>query len=152
MNARRFSFLSTGVFALLFVCANTVEAQRPIAHVSGGGSAMVENDPNVIANFGVGATLYGNSSARGSFMCMIPEVVIFNGELSGGTLNGDGSVTLTGVASGVEFIDGKPIPYSDCEFEVTMFPGLPGEAYFLLTDCVVTDILHSVIRGHIFIH
>ena len=124
---------------------------RALARVSGGGEAEFVAFPGSTI-FGVGANVYADGSAVGSFMCMIPGVFVIQGQALTGTLNGDGSVTLQGVGAGYDLILGER--FEDCAFEVTLRTGGPGVGGFTYSDCVVpppgdTEI---VIRGHILIH
>ncbi len=102
--------------------------------------------------FGVGANVYDDGSADGSFMCMIPGVFVIEGQALTGTLNPDGSVTLQGVGAGYDLVFGER--FENCPFAVTLWTGGAGVGRFLYNDCVVSppSDAETVIRGHIFIH
>ena len=124
---------------------------RAIARVSGGGEAEFDLFPGSTI-FGVGANVYDDGSAVGSFMCMIPGVFVIEGQALTGTLNPDGSVTLEGVGAGYDLILGER--FEDCAFEVTLWTGGPAVGRFLYNDCVVPPPgdAETVIRGRIFVH
>ncbi len=129
-----------------------VPAQRTkVAHVNGGGEAEFDLFPGSTI-FGVGANVYDDGSAVGSFMCMIPGVFVIQGQALTGTLNPDGSVTLQGVGAGYDLVLGER--FENCPFEVTLWTGGPGVGHFLYNDCVVQPPgdAETVIRGHILVH
>jgi hypothetical protein len=128
------------LLAVALVVAISVSARPAVAgdpeidvRVSGGGVADFQDTPYAVnttgyTDFSVGATVYADGSATGSFVCMIPAVVIISGEVLEGTVNDDGSVTLYGLAHGWDsFIPG---PFTNLPFMVTLREGGPGVGGF----------------------
>jgi hypothetical protein len=101
--------------------------------VQGGGTADFLDTPNAVnttgyTNFSVAATIYGDGAAKGSFICQVPGIVIIAGDVLGGWVNDDGSVTIVGLAHGYDHT--VPLRFTDLPFMVTLREGGPGEGGF----------------------
>lgn len=109
-------------------------------HVTGGGTAAFD-DPRfggLTTDFGIGVAVHPDGSATGAFECIITGVLSLEVMADSGTVNGDGSVTFSGLgvvyfAGGGRFVD---------VFTVTANAGGPGVGTFCLapptfpdTDC-----------------
>lgn len=126
-------------------------AARPLAKVSGGGTASFDDIEGLESQFAIGATIRDDGTAQGRFVCMIVGMVAITGDISNGVLNGDGSVTFSGVGHGIDLTPEFFGPFQGCEFEVTLWPGGPGVGGFVYSDCVVTDDAETVESGTIMI-
>jgi hypothetical protein len=78
-----------------------------VAMVNGGGTADFVATPHSLntsgfTEFSVGVTVYDNGTAHGHFLCTMPSVVTISGDVLTAVANGDGSVTVTGVAHGYD--------------------------------------------------
>lgn len=108
-----------------------------IARVAGGGRADFVPHPKALnstgfTNFSVGVSVYDDGTASGHFVCVIPSVVIISLAVTEGTVNGDGSVTVSGLGHGFDsFIPG---PFKDLPVTVTFREGGPGVGGFDYTD------------------
>ena len=115
-------------------------AKTPTATVNGGGTADFLNIEG-FTDFAIAATVYSDGSAIGHWMCEIPGGVMVAGDISGGIMNPNGSVTVTGVAHGYLHPDlaellGLPAGiYTDCPFKTTLWAGGRGVGKFNYQDC-----------------
>ena len=106
---------------------------KALAMVSGGGTADFVATPNSVntsgfTDFSIAATVYDYGVAKGHFVCMVPAVVTISGDILSGTLNADGSVTLTGLAHGYDHF--FQMAFSDLPFSVRLRAGGPGTGGF----------------------
>lgn len=126
-------------------------AGKPLVTVSGGGTASFDEVPGLESQFAVGATFRDDGSVDGRFVCMITGMVTISGDITDGSVNGDGSVTVSGTALGIDHVPEFFGPFKGCEFEVTLWPGGPGVGAFLYNDCVVPPPgdAETVTSGHI---
>ena len=123
------------VLAAVSLVASPVTAQAAdrIARVTGGGTAdFIDNAPispstSGYTNFSVGVTVYDDGTASGHFMCQIPAIVIISGDVLGGWVNDDGSVTVWGLAHIYDHLYG---PFWDVPFVTTFRAGGPGVGGF----------------------
>ncbi|MEX0714370.1 MAG: hypothetical protein WD278_18685 [Pirellulales bacterium] len=138
------------VFALAGLPA-TAQAAGPQVTVSGGGTASFDFVEGLESQFSVGAVIHDDGSVEGHFMCMIVGIVAISGHVTDGTLNADGSVTLSGVGHGIVLIPEVFGPFEDCPFEVTLWQGGPGVGRFFYSDCVAVGDAETVESGHIMI-
>jgi len=130
----------TGLLAVtLLVAFSTVafpdsaRGADPVAMVVGGGTADFIATPNSVntsgyTNFSIGVTVYDDGTAQGHFVCQVPGIVIISGDVLEGTVNLDGSVTVSGVAHGYDHT--IPLLYTDMPFTVTFRAGGPGVGGF----------------------
>jgi hypothetical protein len=122
----------------IFVTASTsVRAAEPLVTISGGGTASFDDIEGLESQFSVGAVIRDDGTIDGHFMCMIVAVVTVSGDVTGATWNDDGTVTLSGVAHGVEHTPDSHAPFDNCKFNVTLREGGPGVGGFVYQDCVV---------------
>lgn len=117
------AFVAAGVIA---GPSNSATASGPpVANVNGAGALYI---PSIDAEslFGMGV-LIDADGASGHFECHIPGPTgsALAGDVSDGSLNDDGSVTFSGVCFFV--LPGLGI-VPDLPYEVTAYPGGPGEA------------------------
>jgi hypothetical protein len=121
-------------------------------HVGGGGTAAF-TDPRfegLTTQFGIGVTVHADGSATGNFTCVIKGVLALHTMITGGTVNADGSVSLTGVAF-VHFAGGDMMMF-DATLDVRA--GGPGVGEFCLGPPTFpdTDCDHEVVvNGQIMI-
>jgi hypothetical protein len=118
--------------ALLVLPVRSMAAD-PVAMVVGGGTADFQDTPDAVnttgyTNFSVAVTVYSDASASGQFTCQIPGVVIIAGDVLDGWVNGDGSVTIEGLAHGYDHFFGAR--FTDLPFTVTLRAGAPGVGGF----------------------
>jgi hypothetical protein len=103
------NLLTAGVMAALTMTASPaqVDASSAVAMVSGGGTGDFVATPNSVntsgfTDFGIGVTVYADGTAQGHFVCTVPAVVTISGDVLGGSVNTDGSVTVWGRAHGYD--------------------------------------------------
>jgi hypothetical protein len=101
--------------------------------VNGGGTADFVATPNSVntsgyTQFSVSATVYSDGAAAGHFVCQIPAVVIISGDVLGGWVNDDGSVTVVGLAHGYDHF--FQIAFTELPFTATLRAGGPGVGGF----------------------
>ncbi len=106
---------------------------KAVAMVSGGGTADFIATPNSVTTsgytqFSVGVSVYSNGAAQGHFVCMIPAVVTISGDVSAAVVNGDGSVTVSGLGHGYDHFSQSV--FSDLPFTVKLRRGGPGAGGF----------------------
>lgn len=122
--------------------SSTGTRQSPVvAHITGGSTGKFIETPNSlttsgITDFAVNVRIRKNGSASGEFVCAIPNVVVLGGQATNGSLNSDGSVTITGMEYGYDTAAGG---YKDCSFTVTLRAGGPGAGGFDFADCVFPE-------------
>jgi len=126
--------LAAGIFATASTAARAAE---PLVTISGGGTASFDDIEGLESQFSVGAVLRDDGTIEGHFVCMIVAFVTISGDVTDATWNGDGTVTLSGVAHGIEHTPDGPVPFDDCDFNVTLREGGPGVGGFVYQDCVV---------------
>jgi hypothetical protein len=118
------SLFIAGLLATWSVAATSAPLKaKAVAKVSGGGTADFIVTPNSVTtsgftDFSVGVTVYDDGTAQGHFVCMIPAVVTISGDVLTAVVNGDGSVTVTGLGRGYD------------HFSQTAFSDLPFSARF----------------------
>ena len=135
---------------LVVSMSGEVQAGDVLVTVSGGGTADFVEFEGLSTQFSVGAVIREDGSVTGHFTCMMVHVVTISGVVEDAVLNEDGSVTLSGTAHGVDHLFPEK-PFFGCPFEVTLFEGGPGVGGFIYSDCVVTDDIEVVRKGHIMI-
>lgn len=136
----------------------TASAQQPEVSISGGGMAVFTDMPGGTI-FSVQAHVAASGAVSGHFTCLIPGIVVIVGDkLTAATCNADGSVTLRGLAHGVDLIFGV---FTDMPFEIRLWPGAALAGRFLYDDPFVgTDKVDTstegdhelVTSGHIMIN
>lgn len=143
------------VAAIVSLASERAHADQPLLTVSGGGTAeFLDEDLNptgFTSQFSVGAAIDVDGTVSGHFMCMIVHVVTISGQVEEVDVNEDGSVTLYGIAHGVDHLFPEK-PFFDCPFSVTVYEGGPDVGGFIYSDCVVTDDTEVVCKGHIMIN
>ncbi len=128
---RKFAVLLAGaVLVAVSVAARAAEVE---AMISGGGTAdfvPTEHSVNTTGytNFSVGATVFSDGTAMGHFVCQIPAIVTIAGDILGGWVNDDGSVTVWGLAQGYDHT--IPGIFTDLPFMVRLRAGGPGDGGF----------------------
>jgi hypothetical protein len=123
------------VSAATMAMASAGHAGDAVAKVSGGGTATFDFVEGLQSQFAIGSTVYDDGSAKGHFVCMIVGVVAISGDVTDGSVNPDGSVTVSGDAHGIDHTFGGP--FGECPFTVTFWRGGPNVGQFLYSDCVV---------------
>ena len=169
---------SVVTLTILFM-PTAVQADRPVAGVSGGGTALfVEGSTGfgLTTQFSVGATVSddpdasnpncglsegadlgaGYNHASGHFFCAIlpnpflpvpadPNaefpipLVTISGKVHQGRVNGDGSITLCGIANGYDML--FDAPFKDLPFAVTLRDNNDSFTYW---DAFIVDVLGQV--------
>jgi len=152
-NRIRIFTVTAAFFLLAVTAALPAAAQNGATKVSGGGIAAFV-DPRFdggITSFAVGATLNSDGSANGKFECIIAGVLKWHITFTSGTVNGDGSVTLSG-PSIVNFAGGGSVEFDAL---IIFYAGGPGTGMFCAgpptfpdTECDV----EVVTSGRISIH
>ena len=156
------------LFALVLFAAIAVAATPAIAplgtvvQVNGGGTGLfidpsiTPTDMGLTTNFSVGLKVNSDGSGTGHFTCLIPAIVVINGQYDAASYDSDtGIVTASGTAV-IYFPQFDPI---EVDFTNTFKAGGPGVGVFTLSetsgyfpnypDDVDTEV---VIRGMINIH
>ena len=133
-----------------------------VAHVNGGGTGLfiepsiTPTDQGLTTNFGFGVTIYADGSAKGHFTCLIPGIVVVDGDYLAGSYDEEtGVATASGVGI-LYFPTFDPIPV---EFTNTFTDGGPGVGVLTLSETsgyfpsYPTDVdTEVVIKGNITIH
>ena len=129
------SLVTVSLLAALSVAATpaSVKPTNAIAMVSGGGVADFVPTPNSVTtsgftDFSVGVTVYDDGTAQGHFLCSIPAVVTISGDVLYGVVNGDGSVTVSGLARGYDHF--FQTAFTDLPFTARFREGSPGVGGF----------------------
>lgn len=129
---------AVAVLMMSSVAAN-VRADGPVAvvHVDGGGTGLfidpsiTPTDQGLTTNFGVGATIYSDGTAKGHFTCLIPTIVVVDGQYTQGSYDEESGVaTLSGVGI-LYFPTFEPIPV---EFTNTFQAGGAGVGILTLSE------------------
>jgi hypothetical protein len=123
--------------ALLLAAPAAARAADPVAMVNGGGRADFVATPHSLTtsgftNFSAGLTVYDDGTASGHFVCEIPGIVIVSGDVLEGSVNDDGSVTVSGLAHG--YFHPDAMLFTDLPFAVTFRAGGPGVGGFDYVD------------------
>ena len=131
------------LFALALLAAIAVAATpstapvRVAARVTGGGTGLfidpsvTPTDMGLTTNFAVGLTVHSDGSATGHFTCLIPGIVVIDGDYTAGSYDaGTGVATASGNALLV-FPGGGFLVVT---FTNTFKAGGPGVGEFTLTD------------------
>jgi hypothetical protein len=122
--------------ALTLGGASVAQAAPMVALVGGGGVATFDDGrvPNQ-TQFGLGASLYADGTAKGRFECIITGYVSVSAQIISGVLNGDGSVTFD-IISDVRFPHSSPWfpggPILGVPMTLTVSAGGPGVGTFVL--------------------
>ena len=132
----RTAFRWTVALTALLAVAAFPAAARAVdvdAKVAGGGTGDFLDTPNAVTtsgytDFSVGLTVYADGSAQGHFVCMIPAVVVVSLDVTEGIVNGDGSVTVTGLA--IVYDHFFQAVFADLPVTVTLRAGGPGVGGF----------------------
>jgi len=127
------NLLAVGALAALAASPVPVKAASAVAMVSGGGTGDFVATPNSVTtsgytDFSIGATVYDDGTAQGRFVCMIPAVVTISGDILGGQRNGDGSVTVWGLARGYDHF--FKTTFTNMPFTATFRDGRAGTGGF----------------------
>lgn len=121
-----------------------------VAKVSGGGTAFFV-DPRFEGGrtqFAVGATVFADGTGVGVFECVIKGVLSWHITVTGGSLNSDGSVTVTG-PSIAHFAGGGFVEF---DAFIIFYAGGPGEGMFCAGPPTFADTLcdvETVVSGQI---
>jgi hypothetical protein len=133
-----------------------------VVHVTGGGTGLfvepsvTPTDEGLTTNFSVGAKIFADGSASGHFTCLIPRIVVIDGQYTEGSFDADtGIATLSGDAI-IFFPTFDPILV---EFTNTFQAGGPNDGVFTLSETsgffpsYPTDVdTEVVVKGGIKIH
>ena len=135
--------LIAGVSVLLLFAAAKPAAAQNVIHVTGGGTGTFGRDIDgngVVdgSHFGIGVNLLGGGAASGDFMCQMAgnaailglPLMQVQGQVSTGTMNADGSVTLGGTAT-VNL--GNGTKFTGVPFQVRIQEGGPSAGKIQLT-------------------
>jgi hypothetical protein len=154
---RPFILLIVILLSVITMSPQPVAAQRPTV-VNGGGTATVDGT-TVFSQFGMGVVLREDGSAQGHFECLMAgisalpglHVMSVGGQVHTGSVNGDGSVTFSGVGT-VNFGDNGIL--RDEPFTVTVKPGGAGVGSLQLScvPCGGKLPVETVHSGRIKIH
>jgi hypothetical protein len=138
---KRLIVLLTATAVISFVPASASAAGVTMVHGGGTGSfgADLDGDGQIDGSqFGLVVAMMGSGAARGSFLCLMAgrsqilglHLMSVQGQVTGGTLNPDGSASFSGTGSvnlgGGTIVQGKT-------FRVTAWPGGPGVGKMQLT-------------------
>lgn len=138
---KRLIVLLTATAVISFVPAFASAAGVTMVHGGGTGSfgADLDGDGQIDGSqFGLVVAIMGSGAARGSFLCLMAgrsqilglHLMSVQGQVTGGTLNPDGSASFSGTGSvnlgGGTIFQGVP-------FRVTAWPGGPGVGKMQLT-------------------
>ena len=138
---KRLIVLLTAIAVISFVPAFASAAGVTMVHGGGTGSfgADLDGDGRIDGSqFGLVVAMMGSGAARGSFLCLMAgrsqilglHLMSVQGQVTGGTLNPDGSASFSGTGSvnlgGGTIFQGVP-------FRVTAWPGGPGVGKMQLT-------------------
>ena len=127
------------LLALVPPVVDRAEAGGPpdVVHVNGGGTGLfvepsiTPTDQGLTTNFSVGAKIFEDGSASGHFVCLIPGVLVINGQYTAGSFDTDtGVATLSGDAI-IYFVGDEPILV---EFTNTFTDGGAGVGGFTLSE------------------
>src|SRR2546426_1133860 len=93
--------VAVACFAVIALVASSPASPNSdiIAHVGGGGTAAFTDERfgGLTTEFGIGVVIHADGSATGNFTCLIKGVLTLQTTITGGTVNNDGSVSLTGI-------------------------------------------------------
>jgi len=131
------------MLALAFFWSPLPVGAQVAVRVTGGGTgtfgADLDGDGDIDGSqFGIGVTIRANGSAQGHFLCLMAgrsdilglPVMVVQGPVSSGDVNGDGSVTFSGVGT-VNL--GNGTIFGGIPFAVTVTAGGPGVGTLQLT-------------------
>lgn len=141
------------LFATVGVLALSEAAQAGPVNVAGGGTAAF-TDPRfggLTTQFGIGVAIHPGGKATGDFACVIKGVLAFQMIVTGGTVNGDGTVSLTGIGM-VYFAGGGMLIFPST---LDVKAGGPGVGEFCLGPPTYDDTLcdhEVVVTGKIVIN
>ncbi len=127
--------VAAAMLAAVSVAAFSAAAPGPavVAMVHGGGRADFVPTPHSLntegfTDFSIGVTVYEDGTAQGHFLCSVPAIVTISGDILGGSVNDDGSVTVYGLAHGYDHT--IPGVFTDLPFTATFRSGGPGGGGF----------------------
>jgi len=138
---KRLIVLLTATGVISFVPASASAAGVTMVHGGGTGSFGADLDGDLQidgSQFGFVVVIMGGGAARGSFLCLMAgrsqilglHLMSVQGQVTGGALNADGSVSFSGIAS-VNL--GKGTIVQGKTFRVTAWLGGPGVGKMQLT-------------------
>lgn len=120
----------------------TARAADPVAVATGGGVAEFTSAANpalvgATSAFGLSAQVNADGSATGHFTCVIPGVLALTADVSFGSVNDDGSVTVAGDFD-LHFAGGGTL--SGLPYELTVHAGGAGDGSFVFCHPLGCDV------------